>query len=116
MSVFAFVNGLLKDLPDVEGDKKFGMKTLCVLLGKEKVLPLCVNMMLVAYGGAMISGASSSFMINKIVSIIGHGILALILWLQSKKVDLDNFESTFGFYMLIWKLNYVEYILIHFLR
>ncbi|GAY65483.1 hypothetical protein CUMW_241430 [Citrus unshiu] len=106
----------MQDLPDVEGDRKFGMKTLCVLLGKEKVLPLCVNMMLVAYGGAMISGASSSFMINKIVSIIGHGILALILWLQSKKVDLDNFESTFGFYMLIWKLNYVEYILIHFLR
>ncbi|ESR45080.1 hypothetical protein CICLE_v10003300mg, partial [Citrus x clementina] len=95
----------MQDLPDVEGDKKFGMKTLCVLLGKEKVLPLCLNMMLVAYGGAMISGASSSFMINKIVSIIGHGILALILWLQSKKVDLDNFESTFGFYMLIWKVS-----------
>ncbi|KDO45506.1 hypothetical protein CISIN_1g029438mg [Citrus sinensis] len=37
MSIFAFVNGLLKDLPDVEGDKKFGMNTLCVLLGKEKV-------------------------------------------------------------------------------
>ncbi|KAH9751423.1 putative homogentisate phytyltransferase 1 [Citrus sinensis] len=71
MSIFAFVNGLLKDLPDVEGDKKFGMNTLCVVLGKEK--------------------------------IIGHSILALILWIQSKKVDLDNFESTFGFCMLTWK-------------
>ncbi|KAL9451484.1 hypothetical protein AB3S75_013114 [Citrus x aurantiifolia] len=116
MSIFAFVNGLLKDLPDVEGDKKFGMNTLCVLLGKEKVLPLCVNTMLVGYGCALIAGASSSFMINKLVTIIGHSILALILWIQSKKVDLDNFESTFGFYMLIWKLTFAEYILIHFLR
>ncbi|KAH9751422.1 putative homogentisate phytyltransferase 1 [Citrus sinensis] len=101
MSIFAFVNGLLKDLPDVEGDKKFGMNTLCVVLGKEKVLPLCVNMMLVGYGCALVAEASSSFMINKL--IIGHSILALILWIQSKKVDLDNFESTFGFCMLTWK-------------
>ncbi|KAH9685569.1 putative homogentisate phytyltransferase 1 [Citrus sinensis] len=79
MSIFAFVNGLLK------------------------VFPLCVNTMLVGYGCALIAGASSSFMINKFVTIIGHSILALILWIQSKKVDLDNFESTFGFYMLIWK-------------
>ncbi|KAK9217771.1 hypothetical protein WN943_006399 [Citrus x changshan-huyou] len=71
MSIFAFVNGLLK------------------------VLPLCVNMMLVGYGCALVAGASSSFMINKLVTIIGHSILALILWIQSKKVDLDNFESTF---------------------
>lgn len=79
------------------------MNTLCVVLGKEKVLPLCVNMMLVGYECALVAGASSSFMINKLVTIIGHSILALILWIQSKKVDLDNFESTFGFYMLIWK-------------
>ncbi|KAH9685566.1 hypothetical protein KPL70_014006 [Citrus sinensis] len=88
---------------DVEGDKKFGMNTLCVVLGKEKVLPLCVNMMLVGYGCALVAGASSSFMINKLVTIIGHSILALILWIQSKKVDLDNFESTFAFCMLTWK-------------
>ncbi|KAK9214340.1 hypothetical protein WN944_006329 [Citrus x changshan-huyou] len=83
--------------------KNFGMNTLCVVLGKEKVLPLCVNMMLVGYGCARVAGASSSFTINKLVTTIGHSILALILWIQSKKVDLDNFESTFGFYMLIWK-------------
>ncbi|KAH9685564.1 hypothetical protein KPL70_014006 [Citrus sinensis] len=93
----------MQDLPDVEGDKKFGMNTLCVVLGKEKVLPLCVNMMLVGYGCALVAGASSSFMINKLVTIIGHSILALILWIQSKKVDLDNFESTFAFCMLTWK-------------
>ncbi|KAH9685567.1 hypothetical protein KPL70_014006 [Citrus sinensis] len=68
-----------------------------------QVLPLCVNMMLVGYGCALVAGASSSFMINKLVTIIGHSILALILWIQSKKVDLDNFESTFAFCMLTWK-------------
>ncbi|KDO53484.1 hypothetical protein CISIN_1g0463362mg, partial [Citrus sinensis] len=68
MSIFAFVNGLLKDLPDVEGDKAFGMQTLCVLLGKEKVLPLCVNLMLIGYGGAIIAGSSSSSIISKLVT------------------------------------------------
>ncbi|KAL9448346.1 hypothetical protein AB3S75_015763 [Citrus x aurantiifolia] len=116
MSIYAFVNGLLKDLPDVEGDKAFGMQTLCVLLGKEKVLPLCVNMMLLGYGGAVVAGATSTLMISKLVTIIGHIILALMMWLRSRKVDLDNFDSQFGFYMFLWQLNYVEYILIHFLR
>ncbi|KAH9751497.1 homogentisate phytyltransferase 1 [Citrus sinensis] len=69
MSIFAFVNGLLKDLPDVEGDKAFGMQTLCVLLGKEKVLPLCVNLMLIGYGGAIIAGSSSSSIISKLVTL-----------------------------------------------
>ncbi|KAH9751419.1 homogentisate phytyltransferase 1 [Citrus sinensis] len=77
MSIFAFVNGLLKSF---------------------------LEMLLVAYRGVVISGTSSSFMRSKIISIIVHVVLALILWLQSKKkIDLDNFESTFGFYMLIWK-------------
>ncbi|KAH9685630.1 homogentisate phytyltransferase 1 [Citrus sinensis] len=115
MSIFAFVNGLLKDLPDVEGDKAFGMQTLCVLLGKEKVLPLCVNLMLIGYGGAIIAGSSSSSIISKLVTIIGHSILAFMVWLRSRKVDLDSFESQFSFYMYLWKINYVEYILIHFL-
>ncbi|KAH9685642.1 putative homogentisate phytyltransferase 1 [Citrus sinensis] len=103
MSIYAFVNGLLKDLPDVEGDKAFGMQTLCVLLGKEKVLPLCVNMMLLGFGGAVVAGATSTLMISKLVTIIGHIILALMMWLRSRKVDLDNFDSQFGFYMFLWQ-------------
>ncbi|KDO53485.1 hypothetical protein CISIN_1g0463361mg, partial [Citrus sinensis] len=56
--------------------------------------------------------------------IIGHSILAFMVWLRSRKVDLDSFESQFSFYMYLWKasdystsvLNYIEYFLIHFLR
>ncbi|KAH9685640.1 putative homogentisate phytyltransferase 1 [Citrus sinensis] len=79
MSIYAFVNGLLK------------------------VLPLCVNMMLLGFGGAVVAGATSTLMISKLVTIIGHIILALMMWLRSRKVDLDNFDSQFGFYMFLWQ-------------
>lgn len=84
ISVFSFANGLLKDVPDVDGDREFGIQTLSVIIGKEK--------------------------------IISHSILAFILWRRAQTVDLSNKASTLSFYMFIWKLHYVEYLLIHFVR
>ncbi|KAH9751442.1 homogentisate phytyltransferase 1 [Citrus sinensis] len=100
-AILSFTLGIMSGSPPLLSIQILGFLSGCAY--SLPVLPLCVNMMLVGYGCALVAGASSSFMINKLVTIIGHSILALILWIQSEKVDLDNFESTFGFYMLIWK-------------
>ncbi|KAH9715697.1 homogentisate phytyltransferase 1 [Citrus sinensis] len=84
MCVLSFANGLLKDVPDVDGDRKFDIQTLSVIVGRERV--------------------------------ICHSILAFILWLRAKTVDLSSNASTLSFYMFIWKVHYVEYLLIHFVR
>ncbi|KAH9760468.1 homogentisate phytyltransferase 1 [Citrus sinensis] len=40
MGIFNIAIAFVKDLPDVEGDKEFGLRTLPVILGKEKVSKL----------------------------------------------------------------------------
>nr|WJW73955.1 umbelliferone 8- and 6-geranyltransferase [Murraya exotica] len=110
------VMSLLKDIPDEEGDKKYGIQSMSSKLGKEKVLWLCVYTLSFAFGAAVIVGASSSFLLGKLVGVIGHSTLALVLWLRAQTVDLSNNASTFSFYLFVWKLFYAEYLLIHFLR
>ncbi|KAL8189487.1 hypothetical protein R6Q57_029053 [Mikania cordata] len=48
--------------------------------------------------------------------VIGHSILGFILWRYSNLVDLKSNEAIESFYQFIWKLYYVEYLLVPFLR
>ncbi|KAG1358934.1 putative homogentisate phytyltransferase 1, chloroplastic [Cocos nucifera] len=65
------VIALFKDIPDVDGDRYFGIQSFSVRLGQEKV--------------------------------VGHGLLASILWFRAQSIDLRNKASITSFYMFIWK-------------
>ncbi|KAH9677689.1 homogentisate geranylgeranyltransferase [Citrus sinensis] len=106
----------VKDIPDVEGDKAFGLQTLPIILGKEKVFSIAVNMMLTAYGSAVLVGAFSPSVLCRLVTMIGHSALAFVLWRQAKTIDLSDNKSVQSFYLFIWKLYYVEFLFVHFLR
>ncbi|GAY51994.1 hypothetical protein CUMW_138520 [Citrus unshiu] len=60
-------------------------------------------MLSTAYGAAVLVGASSSFLLSKLVTIIGHATLLLFLWHRARNVDLSNNASIFSFYMFIWQ-------------
>ncbi|KAK9928433.1 hypothetical protein M0R45_025569 [Rubus argutus] len=116
MCIFSVVIALFKDIPDVDGDRNFGIQSFSVSLGQEKVYWVCVNMLLMAYGGAVVIGASSSFLPSKLFIIIGHTTLASLLWLRARSTDIANKVSLTSFYMFIWKMFYAEYFLIPFVR
>ncbi|XP_074335498.1 umbelliferone 6-dimethylallyltransferase, chloroplastic-like isoform X1 [Apium graveolens] len=59
-----------------------------------QVFSLCLYILLIAYRFAVVLGASSSLLICKIVSVIGHTILASLLMLQANSTNLDDPVST----------------------
>ncbi|TXG62236.1 hypothetical protein EZV62_013599 [Acer yangbiense] len=69
MCFFSTVIALFKDIPDVDGDRDFGIQSFSVSLGQERVFWLCVKMLLLAYGAAIMVGASSSFLPSKLVTL-----------------------------------------------
>ncbi|KAE8056308.1 hypothetical protein FH972_013091 [Carpinus fangiana] len=105
MCFFSAVIALFKDIPDVDGDRDFGIQSFSVKLGQEKVFWLCVNMLSMAYGAAVVTGASSSFLPSKLVTTLGHLALASFLWVRAQTVDLASKESVTSFYMFIWKVS-----------
>ncbi|MCE3052347.1 hypothetical protein HAX54_052355 [Datura stramonium] len=116
MCIFTAVIALFKDIPDVNGDRNFGIQSFSVSLGQERVFWLCISLLVVAYGAAMVMGATTSSLPNRLVTVLGHFLLACFLLFQAQSVDISSQISTTSFYMFIWKLFYAEYLLIPFVR
>ncbi|KAM5553816.1 hypothetical protein ABKV19_025839 [Rosa sericea] len=106
----------MQDIPDIDGDKIFGIRSFTVRLGQERVFWTCIWLLQMAYGVAILVGATSSFMLSKSITVLGHAILASILWSRAKSVDLTSKAAITTFYMFIWKLFYAEYLLIPLVR
>ncbi|MQM13696.1 hypothetical protein Taro_046619 [Colocasia esculenta] len=59
MSFFSVVIALFKDIPDIDGDRIFGIRSFSVRLGQEKVFWICVYLLQLAYSVAVVVGALS---------------------------------------------------------
>ncbi|XVE98798.1 hypothetical protein REPUB_Repub03eG0139400 [Reevesia pubescens] len=116
MSFFSVVIALFKDIPDIEGDKIFGIRSYTVRLGQERVFWTCISLLEMAYGVSILVGATSSYTWSKVITVLVHSILASILWIRAKSVDLKSKAAITSCYMFIWKLFYAEYFLIPLIR
>ncbi|XP_052109362.1 naringenin 8-dimethylallyltransferase 2, chloroplastic-like [Arachis duranensis] len=116
MGIFYGIIMLAKDISDIEGDKMAGLQTLAVRLGPKKVFWFCVFLLEMAYGVAIMIGASSPFFWSKFFVVLSHAIMALFVWYRATLVDLSSKDSLQAFYMVIFKLIYTENILMLFVR
>ncbi|XP_022633898.1 homogentisate phytyltransferase 1, chloroplastic-like [Vigna radiata var. radiata] len=117
LSFFTLVIALFKDIPDHEGDEKHGVKSLSVLLGQKRVFWICVSLLEMMYGVAIVVCATtSSNHWSRMITVSAHAVFASVLWYRSKSVDVKSISATRSFYMFIWKLLYAEYLIIPFMR
>ncbi|XP_071717220.1 homogentisate phytyltransferase 1, chloroplastic-like [Rutidosis leptorrhynchoides] len=116
MSFFSVVIALFKDIPDIVGDKIFGIQSFTVRMGQKRVFWICILLLEIAYGVAILVGASSTFLWSRYITVLGHAILGLILWGRAKSTDLESKSAITSFYMFIWQLFYAEYLLIPLVR
>ncbi|CAK9162257.1 unnamed protein product [Ilex paraguariensis] len=104
MSFFSVVIALFKDIPDIVGDRIYGIQSFTVRLGQEWVFWICISLLEMAYAVALFVGAATSCIWSKYVTVLGHALLASILWNRAKSVDLKNKAAITSFYMFIWKV------------
>eukprot|EP01018_Ginkgo_biloba_P033223 Gb_05531 [translate_table: standard] len=53
---------------------------------------------------------------NLVRQVLGHAVLATLLWRRAGSVDIKSKVAFASFYMFVWRLFYAEYLLIPFLR
>ncbi|KAF9590539.1 hypothetical protein IFM89_035857 [Coptis chinensis] len=114
--VFSSMMALFKDIPDVEGDTKFGYKSFAAHLGQEKVFWFCINVLLTAYGTAVVIGAFSPYIFNKLVIVLSHSLLGFMLVVRARSIDFTNKDSVSSAYAFIAQLFVAEFLLIPFIR
>ncbi|KAK9149831.1 hypothetical protein Scep_008588 [Stephania cephalantha] len=89
----------VQDIPDVDGDRDFGIQSFSVRLGQEKIFWFCISVLSTVYAVAVVVGATSQFNPSMLVTVLGHCILASVLWLRARDTDLANKESLTSFYI-----------------
>jgi homogentisate phytyltransferase / homogentisate geranylgeranyltransferase len=113
--VFSFAIAIFKDIPDLEGDRRFNISTYSLRLGRKRVFHLARWVLTACYVGIIVA---APFLpgVNALFLAVAHAIGILSFWWLSRRVDLDPSPvkkdiSYPAFYQFIWKLFFAEYLI-----
>ncbi len=109
---FSVAIAILKDVPDLEGDRRFQIATYTVRLGPERVMRLGLAALTTAYLGMAILGAWLLPDVQPALFVAAHLAALALLWRWASRVDCRNPHECTTFYMRIWKLFFLEYVLV----
>ena len=110
---FSFAIAVLKDVPDLEGDRRFGIRTFSVRLGPERVLRLGLAALALAYAGmATLGPPLLAGHVQPAVLVGGHVLAAAVLARWAREANPRNRVAFTGFYMRVWRLFFFEYVLV----
>jgi homogentisate phytyltransferase/homogentisate geranylgeranyltransferase len=109
--IFTIAIAVFKDVPDLEGDKKYQIQTFTLIWGPSVVFNLTRWVITVCYLGMALVGMLGFDLINVPFFVGFHLVLLSLLWWRSRDVDLTQKSAIADFYQFIWKLFFLEYIL-----
>jgi homogentisate phytyltransferase / homogentisate geranylgeranyltransferase len=109
---FGFAIAILKDVPDIEGDRRYAIATFSVRLGAGRVLALGVAALTVAEAGMAILGPLLLDGANGPLLAGAHLLALAALWVWAARVDPGDREAVTVFYQRVWKLFFLEYVIV----
>jgi homogentisate phytyltransferase / homogentisate geranylgeranyltransferase len=109
--LFTVAIAIFKDVPDLEGDKQYKIKTFTLVMGKSAVFNLSRGVITVCYFGMIFAGLFWLRAVNVSFFVTSHIVLLGLLWWRSLDVDLEQKSAIADFYQFIWKLFFAEYLL-----
>jgi homogentisate solanesyltransferase len=115
MTVFAAVIAVTKDLPDVEGDKKYNVLTLASTFGVKRIAEISSLFLTMAYGIAIALPFLQPSAFKILPMALGHSSLMLYFIWSFSQLKSENMGSVKEFYRRIWNLFYLEYCLYPFI-
>ena len=108
---FGVAIAILKDVPDITGDRIFKIRTFALGIGAKNIYRIALSILTVSYLLLIIAGFVRIEGMNHIGLVVAHLIILIIVLMVSKKVDLTQKGSVTSFYMFVWKLFFLEYII-----
>lgn len=109
---FGLVIALYKDIPDLVGDRHFGIRTFTVRVGPERVFEIGRWLLTLIYIVPILLILNEIGRPANIVLVIAHLFLVIFFWRKSLAVQPANGPSMTRFYLILWGLFYAEYIIL----
>jgi homogentisate phytyltransferase/homogentisate geranylgeranyltransferase len=109
---FSFAIAILKDVPDIEGDRRYQIVTFTLRLGARRVLAMGVGALVVAYVGMAVLGPLLlGDDVQPVVLVVGNLAALAVALVGASRVDVSDRDSFWRFYMRVWLLFFAEYAL-----
>lgn len=109
---FSLAIALLKDVPDVPGDRRFRVATFSVRAGPQRAANAAMALLISAYAAMMVAGPLLVDGTSPTVLVAGHAVAAAALVTAWRRADVNVSASATRFYMCVWGLFFFEYVLI----
>jgi homogentisate phytyltransferase/homogentisate geranylgeranyltransferase len=109
---FSFAIAVLKDVPDMEGDRRFRIATFTVRLGPEWAARLGLGALALAYAGMIVAGPLLIDGVQPAVLAAGHAAALGLLLIWARRADPADPAAFSAFYMRVWGLFFLEYALV----
>jgi homogentisate phytyltransferase / homogentisate geranylgeranyltransferase len=109
---FSFAIAVLKDVPDIRGDRHYRIATFTVRLGPGRAARLGLGALVLAYAGMIVLGPLLVDDAQPFVLAAGHAaaLVALLAW--ARRADAADPAAFKAFYMRVWGLFFLEYALV----
>ncbi len=115
--LFSIAIALFKDIPDIEGDRRYGISTLSLKLGQRTVFKLALGILTVCYLGMALSapwltGVNRPFLAGSHLLVLAFlGWMSLRVPHSSQNVAVQKNLAYPEFYQFIWKLFFLQYLM-----
>jgi homogentisate phytyltransferase/homogentisate geranylgeranyltransferase len=109
---FSFAIAVLKDVPDIRGDRHYRIATFTVRLGPQRAARLGLGALALAYAGMVVLGPLLVTDAQPVVLAAGHAaaLAGLLVW--ARRADPADPVAFTAFYMRVWALFFLEYALV----
>mmetsp|Transcript_23219 Transcript_23219/g.45274 ORF Transcript_23219/g.45274 Transcript_23219/m.45274 type:complete len:481 (+) Transcript_23219:140-1582(+) len=111
-TVYGIVIALAKDVPDVTGDAKFGIRSFSVRMGQKFIMTLASNMLAglhFAVAGLLAILSFDSNPIPRLIAAACASYAGISVIKERAKIDPSDSEQAYKYYMHLWKLFYLSY-------
>ena len=109
---FCLAIAMLKDVPDIEGDRRYSIHTSPSASGRAG-LPIGLAALSIAYAGMIVLGPPLlADYTHPVVLAVGHLAAAVLLWYWARTAIRAITTEFTRFYMRVWALFFLEYLLV----
>ncbi|MGG6237067.1 homogentisate phytyltransferase [Nodosilinea sp. AN01ver1] len=115
--LFSIAIALFKDIPDIEGDRRYGISTLSLKLGQRTVFKLALGILTLCYLGMALAAPWLTGINQQFLAGSHLLVLALLWWISRRspytgQAAIGQGKLTYPqFYQFIWKLFFLQYLI-----